>query len=112
VIAARVNPTDIDQVHVGQAATLVFSSFSTRTMPELRGAVTLVSPDAFSDERLQQSYYRAELTLSDEAISALADRQLLPGMPVEVFIRTQDRTPLDYLTRPMTEYFARAFRDS
>lgn len=112
IIAARIDPGDIDHVYLGQEATLTFATFGTRDMPELTGRVTLLSADAFVDERTQQRYYRAELMLLPAAIAALGERQLLPGMPVEAFMRTRDRTPLDYLTRPMTDYFARAFRES
>lgn len=90
----------------------MFPGLSLRDMPDLRGVVTLVSGDAFLDERMGSSFYRAELVLSDEARAHLGERPLLPGMPVEAFIRTEARTPLDYLTRPLTDYFMRAFRES
>lgn len=112
LLSVRIAPADIDQVFVGQEASVMFPALSLRDMPDLRGVVTLVSGDAFLDERMGSSFYRAELVLSDEARAHLGDRPLLPGMPVEAFIRTEARTPLDYLTRPLTDYFVRAFRES
>ena len=71
-----------------------------------------ISADAFQDDNPRQSYYRAEITLSEGQRERLPeDVTLIPGMPVEAFIRTADRTPLDYLTRPLTDYVARTFRD-
>lgn len=112
VIAAKVSPIEIDQVFVGQPATLMFSAFSSRTTPELYGRVVMVSPDAFTDERSQVSYYRAEIMLNEGEIDKLTGLTLLPGMPVETFIRTDARTPLAYLVKPLSDYFNRAFRES
>ena len=71
-----------------------------------------ISADAFIDEGTRLSYYRAEIALSEGEQARLpADTTLIPGMPVEAFIRTEDRTPIDYLTKPLTDYFAKAFRE-
>ena len=112
VIAAQVPPIHIDQVHVGQSVELVFSSFSSRTTPHLRGKVTVVSADAFSDKTTGASYYRAEIILDDGEVAKLNGQALLPGMPVETFIQTEARTPLAYLLKPFTDYFTMAFRES
>lgn len=112
VIAARVPPIHIDQVRAGQPVRLMFPAFSARTTPELNGRVTLVSADALTDERSGATYYRAEIALDAGEIDRLGGKALLPGMPVETFIRTDDRTPLAYLIKPFTDYFNRAFRES
>jgi len=112
VIAAQVAPTNIDEVYAGQAVKLVFSAFSSRTTPELNGRVATVSADALTDQRSQQSYYRAEIVLEPGEIEKLDGLTLLPGMPVEAFIQTGARTPMAYLLKPFTDYFARAFRES
>ena len=112
VIAARVEPIHIDQVFVGQDATLRFSTFDQNTTPELFGRIVQVSPDAFTDDRTQMSYYRAEVELLPDEIDKLAGQDILPGMPVETYIRTQDRSPIAYLVKPFTDYFNKAFRES
>ena len=113
VIAARVDPIHIDQIVTGQAVNLRFSALDQRTTPELVGQVALVSADAFEDEALGASYYRAEIVLNPGEQDKLADGQvLIPGMPVEAFIRTDDRSPLTYLVKPMLDYFNRAFREN
>jgi HlyD family secretion protein len=112
VVTARIAPIHIDEVAPGQAAELVFSAFSARDTPHLKGHVTLVSADALTDSQTGATYYTAELQLDDAEQARLGDRALLPGMPVEVFLQTGRRTPLAYLVRPFTDYFARAFRES
>lgn len=113
VIAARVDPIHIDQIVTGQSVNLRFSALDQRTTPELVGEVALVSADAFEDENVGASYYRAEIVLSPGEIDKLQEGQVLvPGMPVEAFIRTADRTPLAYLIKPVADYFNRAFRES
>ncbi|MEL6887717.1 MAG: HlyD family type I secretion periplasmic adaptor subunit [Pseudomonadota bacterium] len=113
VIAARVDPIHIDQIVTGQAVNLRFSALDQRTTPELVGQVALVSADAFEDEAVGASYYRAEIVLNPGEVEKLPDGQvLIPGMPVEAFIRTDDRSPLTYLVKPMMDYFNRAFREN
>jgi HlyD family secretion protein len=112
LIASRIQTTDIDQVYPGQEVALRFSALDMRSTPELFGTVTQISADSFADEATGQSYYRTEILLSDGEIDRLPDGTvLLPGMPVEAFIRTRDRTPLAYLLQPLTDYFVRAFRE-
>ena len=113
VIATRVRPTDIDQIHLGQDVTLRFSAFDQRRTPELMGTVTLVSADIFQDDATGMSYYQAEVQLNEGEIGRLPeDMILIPGMPVEAFVRTADRSPMDYLLKPLADYFAKAFRES
>ncbi|MEC7962256.1 MAG: HlyD family type I secretion periplasmic adaptor subunit [Pseudomonadota bacterium] len=112
VIAAQVQTTDIDQVYPGQSVILRFPALDQRTTPELPGTVAQVSADAFTDEASRASYYRAEISVSAEALAALPEGvTLVPGMPVEAYIRTADRTPLAYLVKPLSDYFAKAFRE-
>lgn len=112
VIAARILPIHIDQVHVGQPVVLRFPGFDSRSTPGLEGRVARLSADAFTDERTQASYYRAEIHLAPGEAHKLGGKAIVPGMPVECFIRTEDRTPLAYLTQPLADYFRRAFRES
>lgn len=113
VIAARVQTIHVDQVAVGQDVNLRFSALNQRTTPELVGKVLQVSADAIEDEATGQAYYRAEIALNPGEMDKLeAGTILLPGMPVEAFIRTGERSPMAYLIKPMADYFARAFRES
>ncbi len=112
VIAAKVQTINIDQIFVGQEVILRFPAFDSRTTPELLGRVVKVSADAFTDERTGISYYRAEIVLLEGETEKLPQgATLIPGMPVQAFIRTNDRTPLAYLIKPFADYFAKAFRE-
>lgn len=113
VIATQVEPVHIDQVLVGQEVNLRFSALDQRTTPELVGRVSLVSADAFEDDATRATYYRAEIVLAPGEIDRLdTGVSLIPGMPVEAYIRTDDRSPLAYLTKPLLDYFNRAFRET
>ncbi len=113
VIAVQVAPTDIDQLFVGQSVSLRFSALDQRQTPELFGKVSQVSADAFEQEGTGMSYYRAEVELNEGEIDRLPEGAvLIPGMPVESYIRTNDRSPMAYLLKPFTDYFVKAFRET
>lgn len=112
VISSRIEAIHVDQVHVGQPASLRFSTFDQRTTPEIFGTVSKVSADVFQDEVTGVTYYSAEILPNEGEMDRLGDVELLPGMPVEAFIKTADRSPLSYLTKPFMDYFNRAFRES
>jgi HlyD family secretion protein len=110
-VEAKVNPNDIDRVQVGQAAVLRFSAFNLRTTPEINGTVTRVSADTTADQRTGQSYYTTRIAMTQSEIARLGDVKLIPGMPVEAFVQTGDRTVLSYLIKPLEDQFMRAFRE-
>lgn len=112
VIAAKISTINIDEVSIGQPVTLRFSAFASRTTPELFGQVTKISADSFTDEATRAQYYRAEVMPNEGELAKLGALTLVPGMPVEVFIRTGDRSPMAYLIKPFADYFNRAFRES
>jgi HlyD family secretion protein len=112
VVKVRVETIHIDQVHVGQEAALRFSAFDQRTTPEVYGHVISVSADAYLDEKIGLHYYEAVVELDEGQAERLDHVELMPGMPVEAFIRTGDRSALSYLVKPMSDYFTRAFRES
>lgn len=111
VITSRIEAIHVDQVRQGQEATLRFSTFDQRTTPEVFGVVTMVSADIFNDEVTGLSYYAAEILPKEGEIERLGDVELLPGMPVEAFIKTDERTPISFLVKPLADYFNRAFRE-
>ena len=111
VITARISPNQIDAVAIGQPADLVFPALRSHDLPPLAGRVTRLSPDALTDAQTGLTYFTAELAL-DPATGAAGGVPLLPGMPVEVFVRTGSHSPLTYLLQPFAEYFTHAFRES
>lgn len=111
IVRAKVDTTHIDQVHVGQEAKMRFSAFDQRSTPEVWGHVTKVSADAIEDPQTRMRYYSVEIDITEQAEEKLAGLIILPGMPVEAYIQTGDRSPLHYLTKPLTDYFTKAFRE-
>lgn len=112
VIEARVDPIDVNKLFERQEVILRFSAFDMRSTPDLFGHIVQVSPDAFTDAQSGRSFYRAEINLPQHELAKLSEDQvLIPGMPVETFIRTGAHTPFTYLTSPLTRYLQRAMKD-
>lgn len=112
VISAQINPVHVDQVYIGQEAVLRFSALDSRNSPELLGTMTHLSPDALEDSATGQAYYLSEVLLNDLELTKLPEgSRLLPGMPVEVYFRIGDRSPLTFLVKPFADYFNKAFRE-
>src|SRR3954447_24560778 len=110
-VEAKLNPQDIDQVKVGAQAALRFSAFNQRTTPELMGEVNVVSADVTQDQKSGTMYYTVRITLADSEIARLGGLRLVPGMPVEAFVKTGERTMLSYLTKPLMDQITRSFRE-
>ena len=110
-VEARVNPQDIDKLQIGEKTLLRLSAFNQRTTPELNGAVIRVSPDVTTDQRTGQSYYTIRVSMPPEEVARLGEVKLIPGMPVEAFVQTGDRTMLAYLVKPLKDQLMRAFRE-
>jgi HlyD family secretion protein len=111
-VETRVNPQDIDQVHFGQKAVLRFPAFNQRTTPEIDGAVSYVSADLSTDTHSGVTFYKARVAIPADGLSRLGDVHLVPGMPVESFVQTTERTVISYLTKPLMDQVNRAFKES
>ena len=109
-VEVKVDPKDIDQVQLDQAVTLRFSSFNVRTTPEINGKVVRIGADTTTDPRTGQSYYLVRIAMTADEIKRLGDVKLTPGMPVEAFIETGERTMLSYLVKPLHDQLMRSFR--
>lgn len=111
IVTTQVLANDIDEVGVGQPATLHFTALSMRTAPELKGTVTRVDADNTVDPNTGVSYYNARVEITDEEFARLGDVKVSVGMPVEVFIQTGERTILTYILRPLSDQIRRALRE-
>ena len=107
----KVDPNSIDQVAQGQRAKVVFTAFNARTAPEIYGTVSTISPSSVNDPATGQSFYRVTLAIAPEELARLEGHEILPGMPIEAFLQTGERTVLSYLIRPLSDQLRRAFRD-
>ncbi|KZK84354.1 Type I secretion system membrane fusion protein PrsE [Pseudovibrio sp. W64] len=111
VIEAQVQPIDVDQLTPNQEATIRLPSFDQRTTPELTAEVKTISPDLLEDPKTGLSFYMAELTISENQLDKLGGKNLVPGMPVEAFIQTENRTVISYIMKPMVDQIAHAMRE-
>jgi HlyD family secretion protein len=110
-VEARIAPHDIDQIRVGQHAVLRFTTFNQRTTPEINGEVGRVSADITPDQKTGMSFYTVRVMLPDGEIARLSGLKLVPGMPVEAFIQTGERTAISYLIKPMSDQLMKAWRE-
>ncbi|WP_201833615.1 HlyD family type I secretion periplasmic adaptor subunit [Microvirga zambiensis] len=110
-IEVKVAPQDIDQLRQGLDTMLRLSAFNQRTTPEILGHVTRIAADLVTEERSGQSYYPVRIAISEGERERLGNAKLMPGMPVEGFIQTGYRTVFSYLTKPLADNLARAFRE-
>lgn len=117
LVEARVAPTDVDQIALGDEVRVRILAGNRRTTPDLEGRLIHVGPDLTRDQQPAaggvpaQAYYLVRIRLALEQIRRLGDLQLVPGMPAEIYIHTQNRTPLQYLIKPLAEQIARTFRE-
>jgi len=112
VIDARLPATDIDVVRTGLPAMVHLVPYLTRDTPMLEGTVSHVSADSNVDQKTEQRFYELKVTVDRSKLDALGHTvELSPGMPVEVFVMTRNRTALGYMFEPLTRSFRRAFRE-
>ncbi|MBJ6124053.1 HlyD family type I secretion periplasmic adaptor subunit [Microvirga splendida] len=110
-LEARVLPNEIDQVKIGQKATVRVHAANARHTPELHGKVTRISADVSRDQQTGMTFYTVRVDLPQDQIKKLDKVQLIAGMQAEVFVEVNERTPLEYFFKPMKEQIARAFRE-
>lgn len=103
VIEAKVPVTLIDKVYVGLPVEMIFSALNQRTTPRIPGEVTVVSADRSTDERTGETFYKIQVRVTEKGLKLLADNQIRPGMPVDVFVITGERTMMNYLLRPILD---------
>ena len=108
-VEAKVNPQDIDKVQFGQSAALQFYTVDDH-------ARNFWQCDSDFSGHLNgpthpQSYYTIRIAMPPEQVARLGDVKLVPGMPVEAFVKTGDRTVMSYLMKPLADQINRAFRE-
>lgn len=111
VVEARVRPQDIDQINTGQNALLQFPNADTRLTPQINGEVIRISADLNQPGGDLAPFYTVRLRLADDEESKLGPLVLRPGMPVEAFLQTSERSPLSYFLKPLSDQLRHAFRE-
>lgn len=103
MVEAEVPVHLIDKVERGLAVEMMFTAFNQRTTPHIPGEVTNVSADRLENAQTGEPYYRIEAQVTPEGEKLLAQHAIRPGMPVDVLIKTGERSLLNYLIRPIVD---------
>lgn len=111
VTDARVRTEDIGRIHRGQAADIRFTAFTYRTTQLVRGKVVYVSADRLIDRATHVPYYSVLVEADPASLATAGDLKLLAGMPAEIYVKGDERTPLQYLVEPVTQVLRRAVRE-
>jgi len=109
-VEIRIAPADIDRVASGQSARLRLTSFNQATTPEIQGSVEVVAGATVTDPTTGQPYYLATIAMDLDTIN-LDNKKLMPGMPIEVYVQTDERAAWSYLAKPFTDQMMKAFRE-
>jgi len=107
----RIRTEDIDRVSIGQAAEIRFTAFRARSTPLVRGHVVYLSPDRLVDRATGAAYYAVQAEVDQASLARAGDLRLQAGMPAEVFLEGDRRTPLQYLLEPVGQFLRRAGRE-
>lgn len=110
-VEARVMPPDIDQIRLGQAATVKIHAFNQRITPEVAGTVSRISADISRDQQTGAVFYTIRIAIEPGELARLGANQISAGMQTDAFIRTEDRTPFEYIVKPLKDQIAKAFRE-
>lgn len=111
VVDAEVPVAEIDKVRKGMDTDLRFSAFNQRITPVVPGVVHLVGADKLSNPKGEE-YYLAQIETTPEGLSLLGKHQIQPGMPVEVVVKAGERSFIEYLMKPLSDRFARSFKEN
>jgi HlyD family secretion protein len=110
-IEARVMPTDIDQLHLGQKAVVKVQAGNQRTTPELIGKISRIGADVIREQQTGAVYYLVRINVPPAELDKLGDLKIMSGMMTETYIQTAERTPFQYVMKPLLDQFNRAFRE-
>lgn len=108
----QVAPEAVDTVYVGQVARVRFPAFDQRSTPELMGTIAAISPDRVIDPATGRAFYRVDLLVPEAELARLGSNELIPGMPVEAFLQTGQRTITNFLLKPVLDQFTYAFKEA
>ena len=111
VVEGQVPVHLIDKVHPDLKVELIFSAFNQNLTPHVPGIVTHVSADRLIDEVSRLPYYQIKAKVAPEGMKMISNLQVRPGMPVELFVKTGERTLLNYLLKPILDHIKMAMTE-
>ena len=111
LVEAKISPRDIEEAREHETALVRLTAFDQRTTPTVEGRVVTVAADLTHESQTGASYFVARIEIPETELERLGDHRLLPGMPADVQIKTNPRTALSYLLKPLADQFAKAFKE-
>lgn len=111
ILEGRIRTEDINFVRPGSDADVRLTAFRSRTTPVVQGKVVYVSADRLVDRASNTPYYAVHVDVPAQALKEAGDLRLQAGMPVELFIKTAERTTVEYLLDPVTAFLRRSLRE-
>ncbi|MEM8791255.1 MAG: HlyD family type I secretion periplasmic adaptor subunit [Pseudomonadota bacterium] len=111
IVEARIDTTDIEKLRVGQDTRVRLTAFDQEQVPEASGRIVDISADSLTDERTGGAYFVARVQLDATQPDTIAQLDLIPGMPADIFVNTGERSAFSYLAKPLSDRIARAFID-
>jgi membrane fusion protein, protease secretion system len=111
VVEGRLPVHLVDNIGPGLPVELMFSAFNQNTTPHIPGEVVRVSADRFEDERTGEPYYKALVKATPEGMGLLQDKRVQAGMPVDLFVKTGERTLAGYLLKPLADHLKRSMSE-
>ena len=111
VTEARIHTEDISRIAHGQAADIRFTAFKYRTTQLVHGKVIYISADRLGDRVNEPPYYSVLVEADPASLAKAGDLKILAGMPAEIYIEGEQRTPLQYLLEPVTQVLRHAARE-
>ncbi len=112
VVAAQVQPQDIDSLSVGQTTEVRLTGLNQRVTAPMSGRVVYLSADSLTDQRTQSQYFAVHVAIDPSNLAQQDDVALLPGMPADIVIKTGSRTAMAYLMQPLFDSMNRAWREN
>ncbi|MDF0543261.1 HlyD family type I secretion periplasmic adaptor subunit [Sphingobium sp. H39-3-25] len=112
IVEGAIGPGDVDQVHADQSARIRLSALGATVTPEITGKVVYIAAERVTEPETQRSYFPVRIAIDPSQLSKKDAATLKSGMPAEIFIETGSRTMISYITKPLQDQFARAFRDN
>ncbi|MCO7553191.1 HlyD family type I secretion periplasmic adaptor subunit [Metapseudomonas otitidis] len=103
LVDARAPVELVDRLRPGLPVELLFAAFNQSSTPRVPGELVLVSADRLLDEQTREPYYQVRIRVSEDGARQLAGLDIRPGMPVQAFVRTGERSLLNYLFKPLAD---------
>ena len=110
-IEAQIPPHLIDKIKPGLPVDILFTAFDQVSTPKVAGRLTQVSADVLMDPKTNLPFFKASIDVTTEGMVKLKKNEIRAGMPAEIFVRTGERTAMNYLLKPLLDRVRRSMTE-